>query len=647
MITRGQKINERYEIIRSIGEGGMANVYLAHDLILDRDVAVKILRGDLATDEKFVRRFQREAIAASSLTHPNIVEMYDVGEDNGKYFIVMEYVEGKTLKNLIKKRGALTLSETIDIMLQLTSGLSCAHDSYIIHRDIKPQNVLILDDGRVKITDFGIAVALKNNELTQTNSVMGSVHYLPPEQANGTGSTVQSDIYSAGILMYELLVGKLPFKGENAVEIAIKQMKDPIPSVCAINPDIPQSIENIILKATAKNPKNRYKSSKDMYEDLKTSLNEERQNEEKIIFEYPEQEFETLKENSRLKRNAEKVETEPKSEEKENKKNNKSTIIISIILGSLILVGIIIFLIFPMISKGKEVEVPNVNNMTVSKATQKLEKLGLIVNTKQLKKYNSKIKKGKVIKTSPGEKRVVKKGTKVTLTVSKGSDEIKIEDYTNKDYTKIKKELEEVGIIVESKEEEHTIEDNIKENSIISQDIEKDEKLKKGDIITFTISKLIVVYPDFVGEQYTLAKVQQFCDDNKITLESIEKETNDSTAGSIIYQSRTAGSKVINGVILKVTVAKKIQEVEVSSITLNKGDQNLVRDEVVLVDATISPNNATNKTLTWKSSNTGVATVNNGKITAIGKGTATITVSSSNGKTNSILVTVTEKSVTE
>ena len=169
MITRGQKINDRYEIIRSIGEGGMANVYLARDLILDREVAVKILRGDLAGDEKFVRRFQREAIAASSLSHPNIVEMYDVGEDDGNYFIVMEYVEGKTLKSLIKKRGALTLSETIDIMLQVTSGLMCAHESYIIHRDIKPQNILILDDGQVKITDFGIAMALNSNELTQTN----------------------------------------------------------------------------------------------------------------------------------------------------------------------------------------------------------------------------------------------------------------------------------------------------------------------------------------------------------------------------------------------------------------------------------------------------------------------------------------------
>ena len=200
MITKGQKINDRYEVIRSIGEGGMANVYLGYDCILDRNVAIKVLRGDLSNDEKFVRRFQREALSASSLAHPNIVEMYDVGEDNGTYYIVMEYVEGKTLKQLLKKRGNLTLSEAIDIMLQLTDGMAHAHDSYIIHRDLKPQNIMIRNDGQIKITDFGIAMALNATQLTQTNSVMGSVHYLPPEQASGKGSTIKSHIYSMGIV---------------------------------------------------------------------------------------------------------------------------------------------------------------------------------------------------------------------------------------------------------------------------------------------------------------------------------------------------------------------------------------------------------------------------------------------------------------
>ena len=299
MIEKGQKINDRYEIIKSIGEGGMANVYLAYDTILDRRVAIKVLRGDLSGDEKFVRRFQREALSASSLSHPNIVEMYDVGEDNGLYYIVMEYIEGKTLKQLIKKRGSLTLSEAIDIMLQLTDGISHAHDSYIIHRDLKPQNIMIREDGSIKITDFGIAMALNSTQLTQTNSVMGSVHYLPPEQASGKGSTIRSDIYSMGILFYELLTGQLPFKGDNAVEIALKQMRDDIPSIRKKNPAIPQSVENVILKATAKNPKNRYADAKEMHADLLTVLNDERMNEERIVFKYPEHEIDDNTKNIR------------------------------------------------------------------------------------------------------------------------------------------------------------------------------------------------------------------------------------------------------------------------------------------------------------------------------------------------------------
>ena len=249
MIMKGQKINDRYQIIKTIGEGGMANVYLAYDTILDRNVAVKVLRGDLATDEKFVRRFQREALSASSLSHPNIVEVYDVGEDNGSYYIVMEYIEGKHLKQLLKKRGNLTLTEVVDVMLQVTDGMSAAHDSYIIHRDIKPQNIMILENGLIKITDFGIAMALNSTQLTQTNSVMGSVHYLPPEQASGKGATIQSDVYSMGILMYELLTGTLPFRGDNAVEIALKHIKEPFPTVRDKVNNLPQSIENIIMRA--------------------------------------------------------------------------------------------------------------------------------------------------------------------------------------------------------------------------------------------------------------------------------------------------------------------------------------------------------------------------------------------------------------
>ncbi len=554
MITRGQKINDRYQIIRTIGEGGMANVYLAYDTILDRNVAVKILRGDLANDEKFVRRFQREAISASSLNHPNIVEMYDVGEDDGKYFIVMEYLEGQTLKSLIKKRGHLSLAEVIDIMLQLTSGIACAHDSYIIHRDIKPQNVLILEDGTVKITDFGIAMALNSNELTQTNSVMGSVHYLPPEQANGSGATIKSDIYSLGILMYELLTGKLPFKGENAVEIAIKQMRDPIPSVCEFNPEIPQSVENVILKAAAKNPKNRYENALEMHEDLETVLDKSRQDEKKYVYPYPEQEIE--EETITRSKKQENLRSEKQEKQKE-KKENKALMITGIVTFVLILISLFIFFVLPILTKPKEVEVPDVSGMTTEKAEKELEKKGFSVKDEIVEKVSEEVEEGHVISTSPKAGRTVKKGAIITLNVSKGLEKFKLEDYTGKDYTTVKYLLEEKGLTVNMIEKEVTDDDNVKDGTIMSQTIASETEVKKGDTISFEVAKLITVYPDFVNESYTLSGVEEFCKKYNITLESTAKETNDFTENTILTQSRTAGTKVVSGVTLRVTYAKK------------------------------------------------------------------------------------------
>lgn len=419
MIIKGQKINDRYEIVGTLGEGGMANVYLAKDLILDRLVAIKVLRGDLANDEKFVRRFQREALSASSLSHPNIVEMYDVGEDNGNYYIVMEYVEGQTLKQLLKRRGALTLSEAIDIMLQITEGIAHAHDSYIIHRDIKPQNIMIKDDGLIKITDFGVAMALNSTQLTQTNSVMGTVHYLPPEQASGKGSTIKSDIYSMGILFYELLTGILPFKGENAVEIALKHMKDPLPSVRIQNADIPQSIENIILKSTAKNPKNRYNDAKEMHDDLLVALDEDRVNEPKYTYSYPESETEetkvipVIKEKEVIETKASEEVSELIDDIKEDttiKKTNFWIWILTGILG-LIIVGLLLFfIVIPKLTDVPDVKIPNVTNMSVIDAEARLKEYGFKVNVEVKQVESDKYEKGKIVKTSPAIGRSIKKG---------------------------------------------------------------------------------------------------------------------------------------------------------------------------------------------------------------------------------------------
>ena len=554
MITRGQLINERYEIIRSVGEGGMANVYLALDTILNRKVAVKILRGDLAEDEKFVRRFQREAISASSLNDPNIVEVYDVGEDDGKYFIVMEYVEGKTLKQLIKKRGSLTLPEVVDIMLQLTSAIAHAHESYIIHRDIKPQNVIILEDGRVKIMDFGIAVALNAGELTQTNSVMGTVYYIPPEQANGGKADVKSDIYSLGILMYELVTGHVPFKGENPVEVAIKHMNEPLPSICEYDPEMPQSIENIILKAAAKNPQNRYTSAMEMHEDLKTALNKDRFNEPKIEYEYKEKGFDdTVVETPKRVRSQRNVEIK---EDKEEKKINKALIILGSIVGVLSLALLFLFLIYPKIEANRSVRIPDVSGMTIKQAKNILEEKGIKLNSKNKKENSENVEKGKVIGTDPKIGKSIKKSNKITLIISKGSKKIIIEDYKGKNFEEVKKKLEKSDITVLSVTKEVSKSENVKENEILSQDIKPGEKLGKGDTITFTIPNIYTAYPNFTDGTYTVADIEKYCTDYGLTLDTTYVEDSTSQNGTIIYQNQTPGSKVSKGANLRIKVVK-------------------------------------------------------------------------------------------
>ena len=566
MITKGQKINDRYEIIRSIGEGGMANVYLGYDTILDRNVAIKILRGDLSSDEKFVRRFQREALSASSLAHPNIVEMYDVGEDDGIYYIVMEYVEGKTLKQLLKKRGSLTLSEAIDIMLQLTDGMAHAHDSYIIHRDLKPQNIMIKDDGQIKITDFGIAMALNATQLTQTNSVMGSVHYLPPEQASGKGSTIKSDIYSMGIIFYELLTGSLPFKGDNAVEIALKHMRDPLPSVREDNPAIPQSIENIILKATAKNPKNRYDDARQMHEDLLTALDDDRMNEPPYKYPYPEHDTESTKNLKKIKdienNDSEDSEEQPiatKIEDKGDKKRKKIIIILSIVFGVLVLAIITVAFIIPAVTASKPVTVPNCAGDKVSQCEKKLQNVGLEVRTNIKSVASSKIKKGRVVRTDPENGRSVKEGTKVTIYKSSGEETFEIQNYIGENYIEVQTILEtQYGLDVTVEKRDVDASDReYDEQEVIGQSLAAGSKVKEGDSIILYIPNIVDTFPDMAGLGWGLADAEAFCDKYGLTISVEYQETTAYEEGKIIDQSRAAGSPIVKGQTLTVTIAQK------------------------------------------------------------------------------------------
>ena len=554
MITKGQKINDRYEIIQAIGEGGMANVYLAHDVILDRDVAIKVLRGDLAGDEKFVRRVQREALAASSLSHHNIVEMYDVGEDSGTYYIVMEYINGKTLKQLIKKRGALTISECIDIMLQLTDGVDHAHASYIIHRDLKPQNIMIQDNGEIKITDFGIAMALNNTQLTQTNSVMGSVHYLPPEQASGKGATVKSDIYSMGIMLFELLTGTLPFKGDNAVEIAFKQIKDDIPSVREINPSIPQSLENVILRATAKNPKNRYNSAREMHDDLLTVLNEERLNEPRIGFKYPEHEGDIDKKALML---------DGKPREKQeilDDDDSKTSVVLWVLSGLFILIILAligVFLVYPKLMAVPNVVIPDVKSMTVIEAEKALRKQGFEVAKDVEIIGDDEIEKGLVVKTSPSIGREVKKGTEVTLYESSGKVAYTIENYVGKNYIEVKTILTNnygLNVVIEKMEPEEGKE-YTDEQVIIKQDLEVGTEVAKGTNITLYIPDIIVKYPDFTDGTWTENDIKEFCKKYELNVDIKYKAKAGFQEGQIISQSRASGTAVTNGATITITIA--------------------------------------------------------------------------------------------
>ena len=566
MLSKGQKINDRYEIIKTIGEGGMANVYLANDTILDRKVAIKVLRGDLSNDEKFIRRFKREALSVSNLSHPNIVEVYDVGEEDGNYYIVMEYIEGKTLKQLLQKRGALTLNEVIDIMTQLTDGLAHAHEAYIIHRDIKPQNIMIEDNGLVKITDFGIAMALNSTQLTQTNSVMGSVHYLPPEQANGKGSTVKSDIYSLGILMYELLTGSVPFKGDTAVEIALKHMKEKIPSIRKQNPTIPQSVENIVLKATAKNPTNRYDNVRDMYKDLQTAL--QRDNEKRLVYEYPENDLEETKVIPQVTKEIKQVIDKPTAKEEDSEDNsvlkekdekNKLPIILAVVLlGTLIVLAGVYLLIT---SKDvKEVKVPNVVGLTTEKAIKMIKEKGLEYTTKS--EESATVEEGKVIRTEPKAGSTRTKKSTITIVESSGKEYVVLEDYTGQNYYEIKGKLEAKGIKVEMKTKsvENASEYKDKKDNIISQEpaFNKDEetKLYANDSVILYIPE-VDVYPDMVAEKWTLSQVEDFVKEYNLTLDKSYKETDEVEEDIVLSQNRAVGDPIYEGYTLKITLSKK------------------------------------------------------------------------------------------
>ncbi len=435
-MSKKNVIANRYEVIQHIGQGGMADVFRAVDTILNREVAIKILRSDLSTDAVSILRFEREAQAATALAHPNIVEVYDVGDYKGHHYIVMEYVRGQTLKQVIRSRGPLLTEEAVDIMKQLSSAVAEAHSRGIIHRDIKPQNVIVMADGSVKILDFGIATAKGSMQLTQANNVMGSVHYLAPELAKGESASPQSDIYALGIVLFEMLAGDVPFKAEQAVQVALKQMRDPLPDIREINPMVPQSVANIINRAAAKNPQDRYRSAEEMMVDLSTCLRQERLNEPALVFAGPEKKPKPVQQEPEKARPDNKaaarrmttgINTQPPG--RSNKLLN-----VLLILTLVFIAGTAIFYTLAITDVihigGSTVIVPELTGLTIDQAKDTLQEYDLTLDTAATTYVLTEdTESGLIISVEPQEESEVEKGTVLTVTVSSGIG-VRVQDYT-------------------------------------------------------------------------------------------------------------------------------------------------------------------------------------------------------------------------
>ena len=581
----GYEIGHRYRIIRSLGEGGMANVYLAHDMVLDRDVSVKLLRLDLRDDPSTKRRFHREAMAATQLNDPHIVGIYDVSEDHGLQYMVMQYVKGTDLKAYIKKHYPIPLPQVIDIMEQVLSAVATAHAHGIIHRDLKPQNILIDENKNVKITDFGIAVAVSQDSLTQTNTLMGSVHYLSPEQARGSIATKQSDIYSLGIILFELLTRKVPFEGETAVSIALKHFREEIPSVREQNKEIPQALENVIIKATAKEPAERYSSVNEMAADLKTVLDPQRANEPRLKIQQDDNgetkvlDIKHLKaDDYQPKKSTDSPTVDPSTKPQKWKKYG----IVSGTFGMIVLIAVCSwwFLI-------RQVIIPDVEGMTVLKEEQRLHQQNLRIG--KITRVNSQaVDKNRIVSTNPDVSHKTRVSTPINLTVSTGVKQLQMADYVGEDYSSVAANLRRKGFQVH---QEPVYSDDIDKGQIIRQNHKKGTIVKPAaNTIIFRVSagKEPIKIPNFKNQD--ISAVQQFANKNNLQLTTQEKKSKTIATNHVINQTPRAGSTLNHGDTLTVSIANSGNQTKTTNIQINipfdgNGGQRENRVQVYIRDA--------------------------------------------------------------
>jgi serine/threonine-protein kinase len=557
----GKRLNDRYKILKLIGSGGMSKVYLAHDMILDRDVAVKMLRLDYSDDPDFLRRFQREAYSVTTLSHPNIVSSYDVGEESGLHYIVMEYVKGETLKEYIQRNYPIDIETVLKIMEQLTSAISHAHHFQIVHRDIKPQNILINSDGKLKVTDFGIATASTSVTITQTNTVLGSVHYIAPEQARGGIANKKTDIYSLGIVMFELLTGRVPFSGESVVSIALKHLQSEVPAPSKWNDTIPQSVENIVLKATAKDPFYRYESVDEMKLDVQTALDQDRKNEKKYVIPSNNEETKiipiikdvpiTNDEDTVIipVQKGKEASSDNKIQDKKNKKkpkNNKKNRFAKFIIGIFIVLtigGLLAITVIPALFLPNDIEVPDVRNMTYENAVTLLASKDLkISDPKEI--YDNEIEKGKVVKTSPAAGETVKEKSSITIYKSSGKQSGEMEDLTGYQYDSIKDRLKSDYKSVTT----HYVENDASQGEIVDQSPKAgDDVVQSDEDLEVWISKGHSSFGirDLTG--LSKSDANSYAKENKLKVNFQDQESDTVDKGLVISQTPSAGSQVKEG----------------------------------------------------------------------------------------------------
>ena len=597
MIQIGKIFAGRYRIVKQIGRGGMADVYLAKDLILDgEEVAVKVLRTNYQTDPIAVARFQREARAMADLDHPHIVRITDIGEEDGQQYLAMEYVAGLDLKRYIKEHHPLSNEEAVRIMGQILLAMRLAHTRGIVHRDLKPQNILLTPDGTAKVTDFGIAVAFAETSLTQTNSMLGSVHYLSPEQARGSKATVQSDIYAMGIIFYEMLTGHIPYDGDSAVTIALQHFQKPLPSVIAENPSVPQALENVVIKATAKKLTDRYQSVAEMYVDLSSSLSYNRRNEPKLVFNdttkadtktLPKVPQSTLTSIPKVQTQSPKPQTaKPSQQASEDNyatkpvKKRKFRVRYMILLASIVLVAA--SLIWILSRTPATIAIPDVAGKTVAEAKETLKKANFEIGEEK-SEASEKVEEGRIIRTDPDAGTGRKEGSKINLVVSSGKQSFQLSNYIGRKSTDVIAELKQKKVpenLIKIEEEESS---ESEAGTVLRQSPAAGTTydLSKASTITLTVAKKVtsVAMPSYIGSslEFTKNNLVQIVGIKEANIEVVEVSTAPAgtAEGTVVEQSPKAGEKVdLTKTRVKISIYKpKTPPSTSSSAPAQRGNQ--------------------------------------------------------------------------